>query len=58
MIKKRSIKERIEEVRKKMHDVERQGGDSIALARELQILQHELKLIDKQYTSYHKSKES
>jgi DNA primase len=58
MIKKRSIKEHIEEVRKKMHDVERQGGDSIALARELQILQHELKLIDKQYTSYHKSKES
>jgi hypothetical protein len=57
-IKKRSIKERVEEVRKKMHEVERQGGDSIALARELQILQREIKLIDKQYTSYHKSKES
>jgi hypothetical protein len=57
-IKKRSIKERVEKVRKKMHEVERQGGDSIALARELQILQREIKLIDKQYTSYHKSKES
>lgn len=50
MLKKRNIKERIESVRKNMHEIEKEGGDTIALARELQILHQELKLLDKHYT--------
>lgn len=50
-LKKRNIKIRIEQIRKNMREIEREGGDSLALARDLQILQQELKLLDKHYSS-------
>jgi len=50
-LKKINIRERIETVRKNMREVEKEGGDSIALARDMQILQQELKLIDQHYSS-------
>ena len=50
-LKKWIIKQRIETVRKNIRDIEKQGGDSIPLARDMQILQQELKLIDQHYLS-------
>ena len=50
MLKKWNIKERIESVRKNMHEIEKEGGDTLALTRDLQILHQELKLLDKHYT--------
>ncbi len=50
-LKKKNIKERIESVRKNIREVEREGGDSITLARDLQILQQELKLLDQHYST-------
>lgn len=48
-LKKRNVKDRIESVRKQMRESEREGGDSIRFARDLQILQKELKLIDEYF---------
>ncbi len=53
-LKKWIIKQRIESVRKNMRETEKQGGDSIPLARDMQILQQELKLIDQHYASLSK----
>jgi DNA primase len=50
MLKKWNIKERIETVRKNMQEIEKQGGDTLALTRDLQILHQELKLLDKHYS--------
>ncbi len=56
-LKKWNIRERIESVRKNIREVERQGGDPESvgmLARDLQILQQELKLLDQHYSSTNK----
>jgi DNA primase len=50
-LKKWNIRNRIEEVRKNMREMERQGENTLMLARDLQILQQELKLLDKHYSS-------
>jgi DNA primase len=50
-LKKWNIRNRIEEVRKNMREMERQGDNTLMLARDLQILQQELKLLDKHYSS-------
>jgi DNA primase len=50
-LKKLNVRSRIDAIRKHIREAERNGEDSLSLTRDLQILQQELKLIDKQYST-------